>query len=116
MTPKLSGYVNKSILVSIPALFNDGKCRAFTLLGVEFTGLWLQSDDLAERLLCNETREYQSAGPVAFIPYAQIAAVLLATQATAPAADVPPAKDQKPGAAKTAAAEKPAPSRKSKGA
>jgi hypothetical protein len=28
MTPKVRHYLNKTILVSIPALFEDGKCRA----------------------------------------------------------------------------------------
>ena len=109
MAPKLSRYINDDILVSIPALFDDGKCRAFTLLGVELNGLWLQSDELAERLLCSDTREYQFAGPLAFVPFAQIAAVLFATRATAPPDDVKPAKNQNPGA-------RTAPPRKNKGA
>jgi hypothetical protein len=116
MALKLSRYINDDILVSIPALFDDGKCRAFTLVGVELNGLWLQSDELAERLLHSDMREYQSAGPLAFIPFAQIAAVLFATRATAPPAVVKPAKDQIRGAARAAAADKTAPKRKSKGA
>jgi hypothetical protein len=93
MTPKISQYLNKTILVSIPALFDDGHCRAFTLLGVELHGLWLQSDELTKRLLHNDMQMYASAGPVVFVPFAQIAGVLVATQVpvmrSAPAASKP---------------------------
>jgi hypothetical protein len=80
MTPKLSQYLNKNVLVSIPALFEDGACRPFRLLGAELHGLWLQSEDLARRLLQEDNHGYASAAPVVFVPFAQIAAVLIATK------------------------------------
>jgi hypothetical protein len=42
--PKLSQYINRTVLISIPSLFADGHARPFKLLGVELHGLWLQSD------------------------------------------------------------------------
>jgi hypothetical protein len=85
MTPKVSQYVNKTILVSIPSLFEDGACRACKLLGDELQGLWLQSEELTQRLLPDDKQEYVSAAPVVFVPYAQIAGVLVATKAPAQA-------------------------------
>ena len=94
MNPKFSQYINKPVLVSIPALFPDGKARPFTLVGAELHGLWLQSDELAKRLLHADMATYATAGPVAFVPFAQIASVLFATRqptsSPAPAA-APPA-------------------------
>ena len=90
MTPNLNQYVNKSILVSIPALFDDGACRPYTLLGADVTGLWLYSEELTRRLLAEDERGYSSAGPVVFVPFAQIAAVLVAT--TVPASPAGPSK------------------------
>ena len=83
MTPNLSQYLGKSILVSIPALFEDGVCRPYTLGGIEFHGLWLQSEELAERLLHEVKHLYSDAEPAVFVPYAQIAGILVATAAPA---------------------------------
>jgi hypothetical protein len=79
VTPNIRQYFNKTILVSIPHLFPDERCRALTLLGAEATGLWLQSDELAKKLLPEDRQIYASAGPVVFVPFAQIAGVLVVT-------------------------------------
>lgn len=81
MTPNLTQYLGKSILVSIPALFDDCVCRACTLVGIEFQGLWLQSEELAEQLLHGVKHPYSDAEPAVFVPYAQIAGILIATAA-----------------------------------
>ena len=94
MTPKVSQYINRTILVSIPALFDDGQCRAYTLQGVELHGLWLQSEELTERLLPEDKQEYTSASVslAVFVPFAQIAGVLVATRT----GQVPPVGSEKP--------------------
>ena len=51
MIPKISHYLNRTVMVSVPGLFDDGVCRPFTLLGADLNGLWLQSDELTRRLL-----------------------------------------------------------------
>jgi hypothetical protein len=80
MTLKLGHFLNKTILVSIPALFEDGACRSYTLRGVDLPGgLWLQSDDLSRRLLADDKQVLVSASPVVFVPFAQIAGVLIPT-------------------------------------
>jgi Zn-finger nucleic acid-binding protein len=81
--PSLARYLNKTILVSIPALFEDGLCRPFTLISVEPLGLWLQSGELTERLLHakRENRQLTEMGPVVFVPFGQIAGVLVTTSA-----------------------------------
>jgi hypothetical protein len=80
MTLRLSQYLNKNILVSIPALFEDGAGRPYRLLGAELNGLWLQSEELIHRLLRDDKYAYASAAPVVFVPFAQIAAVLIPTK------------------------------------
>jgi hypothetical protein len=90
MAPKISQYLNKTILVSIPPLFHDEKCRALTLVGAEATGLWLQSNELATKLLPENRGIYASAKPVVFVPFAQIGGVLVLTGAPA-TQPVPPA-------------------------
>jgi hypothetical protein len=89
MAPNIKQYLNRTILVSIPHLFHDEKCRALTLLAVEATGLWLQSSELADKLLPEDWKSYASAGPVMFIPFAQIGGVLLLAGTAVPQA--PPA-------------------------
>jgi hypothetical protein len=99
MTPRINQYLNKTILVSIPHLFHDERCRALTLLGAEPTGLWLQSDELAKKLLPEDRQIYASAGPVVFVPFAQIAGVLVVTGAptsqTLPSAAAAPTRAAK---------------------
>lgn len=113
MTPKINQYLNKTVLVSIPALFDDGQCREFTLRGVELHGLWLQSDDLAKRMLNKDMQAYASAGPVIFVPFAQIAGVLFATRAPTFRSGSDPA-DTKADLSRAAAEPIPAPADKAK--
>lgn len=80
MMPNITEYLNKMIFVSIPALFDDGVCRAYRLLGVEVQGLWLQSEELAQRLASESTEGYESLDPAIFVPFAQIAGVMVATR------------------------------------
>jgi hypothetical protein len=79
MPPTIARYLNKTVFVAIPALFEDGVCRPFTLLGAELHGLWLQSDELTRRLLPADKRDLAAAAPAVFVPFAQIAGVLVAT-------------------------------------
>jgi hypothetical protein len=87
MTINFKRYINTTILVSMPTLFHDAKCRPFTLLGVELPGVWLQSDELTTRLLPEPMVQYASAGPVVFVPFAHIAGILVPT--TRPATATP---------------------------
>jgi hypothetical protein len=96
MVPNLARYLNKSILVSIPALFEDPLCRRCRLVGAEITGLWLQSEELTGRLLPSESADLARLEPVVFVPFAQIAGVLVATGVP----QQPPATTEPAGPAK----------------
>ena len=85
MPPNITRYLNRTILVSIPALFDDVVCRPYTLLGAELTGLWLQSEELIDRLLPDESGHFRNLAPVVFVPFSHIAGVLIATGAPATA-------------------------------
>jgi hypothetical protein len=86
MQPNFARCLNKTIFVSIPALFEDVACRAYKLVGVEFSGLWLQSDELTHRLLSEDMKDIASMAPVVFVPFTQIAGVLIATSVPPPKA------------------------------
>ena len=92
MIPNLARYLNKTVLVSIPALFGDALCRPYKLLGAELNGLWLQSEELTNRLLPPEAADFARLEPVVFVPFAQMAGVLVATGVPEPpaAAAAPP--------------------------
>jgi hypothetical protein len=88
---KLKQYLNRTILASIPALFEDGRCRSYTLLSIEADGLWLSSNELTVRLLL-EREDTEPAQPV-FVPAVQIAAIILPPPAAPPVkADATPAE------------------------
>jgi len=97
MTLKIGQFLGRTVLVSIPTLFDDGACRPYTLVGAELQGLWLQSDDLNGRLLSDEMREFaEQAAPVVFVPFAHIAGVMVPSALFAP---------QSPGAPQAPAAD-----------
>ncbi len=100
MIPNLTRYLNKTIFVSIPPLFEDGTARPYTLLGAEMNGLWLQSEELTDRLLRDEGRELARLSPAVFVPFAQIARVLIATTMPVPPADECTKKTPPPGSPK----------------
>ena len=103
MTINFKRYINTTILVSMPTLFHDSKCRPFKLLGVELPGVWLQSDDLTTRLLPEDMAQYATAGPAVFVPFAHIAGILVPTARPAKTAPPPsPAAVTPPPAAGTA--------------
>jgi hypothetical protein len=78
MPPKLGGLIGKTVWISIPALFDDGKARPYRLSGIELHGLWLESSELVDRLLETQIRNSSSA-LAAFVPFAQIASMLILT-------------------------------------
>lgn len=100
MPPKLKQYLNRSILVSIPALFEDGKCRAYTLQSIDDDGLWLSSDQLTQRLLPASDRHVAGAAQSVFVPAVQMAAIILPAL-TAPAAQPATQTAPQPRAAAT---------------
>jgi|ERR1700746_1830134 hypothetical protein len=80
MPPRITRYLNKTVFVAIPALFEDGVCQPLTLLGAELHGLWLQSDELTRRLLPQDKLDLAATVLAAvFVPFAQTAGVLVAT-------------------------------------
>ena len=112
MPPKLRQYLNRPIMVSIPALFEDGRCHAYILHAIEEDGLWLSSDELVARLLPEADR----IGPTrlqqgVFVPSAQIAALVLPMPpAPVDVAAAPAVATAKPTKrAKVAGGDKPAP-------
>jgi hypothetical protein len=84
MTPKASQFINKTVLVAIPAVFGDITCRPHTLLGFELSGLWLHSDELNHRLLGEDAEDILASAPVAFVPFTQIAGVVIPTAPLGP--------------------------------
>jgi hypothetical protein len=103
MPPKLKQYLNRTILVSIPALFEDGKCRAYTLHTIEADGLWLSSNTLADRLLPKHKEKTAAAKQLVFVPSAQIAAIVLPQPSAQAQPAAAPATTQSVVAAKPAA-------------
>ena len=78
MAESISKLAGKTLLISIPTLFGDAKCRPCTLVGAEIHGMWLRSEALTGRLLPSDN-PFAAAEPIAFVPFAHVAAVLIAT-------------------------------------
>jgi hypothetical protein len=83
MIPNLHRYLNKTILVSIPTLSEDGSCRPYKLAGIELVGLWLEGGDLAATFLPEEYKSPTSTTLQFFVPFSHIACVVVAMASTA---------------------------------
>jgi hypothetical protein len=70
MISMLGHQVNKPVLVSMPAIFRDGELLACTLIGIETSGLWLESSDLVNTLRADSAAESPKK---IFVPFTQIA-------------------------------------------
>jgi hypothetical protein len=77
MTPRLRQYLNRIILVAVPAIFSDGRCHPYTLHAIEEDGLWLASDALLDRLCPDHESANAVNRPLVYVPSAQIAALIL---------------------------------------
>ena len=69
MPQQLSKYLNRNVLVSIPALFDDGRCRAYTLRGVELHGVWLDLDELVTRLAPDQGKGIAATSHLSSSPF-----------------------------------------------
>jgi hypothetical protein len=98
MSPRLKQFLNHSILVSIPALFEEAKCRLCSLRLVEPGGLWLSSDELTARLMPVVDRSAAGSAPAVFVPAGQIAAVVLPSPPMPEVQPVPAARPGSPAA------------------
>lgn len=73
---RLSQYFNKTLLVCIPFLFEDRQPRRFKLVGLEESGLWLESEELADPLQYPEEAKSPEKTVAAFVPFSHIAFVM----------------------------------------
>lgn len=64
MTRKLGQFLNRTTLASIPAFFEDTKCRSYKLAGIELFPLWLEGGDFPTRLPPEDKRYSASAASV----------------------------------------------------
>jgi hypothetical protein len=72
MISTLGHHLNKTLLVSIPSMFENGDPRACTLTGIEPSGLWLESREWSKLLPSGDKRAVTHI----FVPFAQIAYLL----------------------------------------
>ena len=73
---RLAHYFNKTILVCIPSLFEDQQPRTVKLVGIEESGLWLKSGELAELFQSPEGTVSVHGAVAAFFPFSHIAYVM----------------------------------------
>jgi len=68
----LANYLNKTILISIPAVFEDNQPHPFKLVGIELFGLWLESEELAQRVQSPDKQGQSLSSHAVFFPFSQI--------------------------------------------
>jgi hypothetical protein len=73
---RLAHYFNKNIHVCIPSLFDDQQARSFKLVGIEESGLWLESAELAVILASPDKKRPSPGTASAFFPFSHIAWVM----------------------------------------
>ena len=96
MDMQLSKLIRSKIVVLGPALFDNGKkdqkLETVTLVGVESSGIWIESEEALNRL-ADRFRVKPAAPTALFIPFAQITTILASAESTA-AAEPPAATSE----------------------
>jgi hypothetical protein len=78
---KLAHALNRTVLVAIPDFFGDDETHPCTLIDVDSAGLWLDCDELRDRLgRTDETARAWKSRVTAFFPFARILFVVDPTQ------------------------------------
>jgi hypothetical protein len=79
MDMQLSKLIRRKIVVLGPALFDNGKkdqkLETVTLVGVEASGIWVESEEALNRI-ADRFRVKPAAPTAIFIPFAQITTIL----------------------------------------
>lgn len=92
MDMQLSKLIRRKIVVLGPALFDNGKkdqkLETVTLVGVEPSGIWVESEEALNRL-ADRFRVKPAARSAFFIPFTQITTILASNDAAASAAEIP---------------------------
>jgi hypothetical protein len=86
----LGQHLNKSVSVSIPIIFKDEASHACKLVGIEVSGLWLESEEFGSMLFPNLK---ESEPPRIFVPFGQI---LFLVEASGPKPQPPVSVDPTP--------------------
>jgi len=97
MEMQLSKLIRRKIVVLGPKLLEGDKDQAkletVTLVGVEPSGIWIESEEAANRI-ADKFRVKPATPSAFFIPFAQIVTIL-ASNDTADAVETAPAVDEK---------------------
>lgn len=90
MEMHLAHLLNRKIVVLGPRLFGGDadKLETVTLVGVDPAGIWIESDEAANRL-ADRFRVKPAAPSAFFIPFAQITTILASQQEARVAAEDP---------------------------
>lgn len=86
MDLQLSKLIRRKIVVLGPALLDSGtkdqKLETVTLVGVEASGIWIESEEALNRI-ADRFRVKPAAPSALFIPFAQITTILAGIDAAA---------------------------------
>jgi len=72
MAHNLAHHLNKMVVVCVPSVFGDKQPRRCKLKSIEASGLWLESEDLADILSRDDKKSASPTSLTAFVPFHQI--------------------------------------------
>lgn len=81
---QLNHLIGRRVVILGPKLLDQTKLEMVTLVGVDHAGIWIESEDTANRIA--DRFRVKPAGPSAFfIPFAQIATIIASREESAAA-------------------------------
>lgn len=93
MEMQLANLLHRRIVVLGPRLFggetNQDKLETATLVGVEASGIWIESEEAANRI-ADRFRVKPAAPSAFFIPFSQITTILASLEAGVSTQGIPP--------------------------
>jgi hypothetical protein len=85
MEIEFSKLINHKVIVIGPEFFDKERLENVRLLGVEATGIWIESEEVLNRIVEKYRVKPSAPGLAFFIPFAHITTILASFEPTATA-------------------------------
>jgi hypothetical protein len=72
----LSKLIGHRVIVTGPSFVDNDKLQSVKLLAVEEAGIWIESEEAADKILGRLQKKVSASAVAFFIPYGQITAVV----------------------------------------
>jgi hypothetical protein len=80
MEIELRRVINRQVVVMGPSFIDNEKLHSVKLLAVEDAGIWIESDEVAGKIIGGLSKKPSSTALAFFVPYSQITTIAVGVE------------------------------------